>query len=79
MTGAVRFRPFNLIYKGEFFEINAPLAKTIDGMNALQPDILIGYGSALGALAEKQLEGLLESIREWLPTAEKRSRHPLVN
>jgi phenylacetate-CoA ligase len=59
MAGAIHTLPFNLLYKGEFFEINAPLGRTIDGMNALKPDILTGYGSALAALAEKQMEGLL--------------------
>jgi phenylacetate-CoA ligase len=60
MIGAIRFAPFNLLYTGKFFEINAPLRDTIDGLNALQPDILLGYGSALGVLAENQLEGPLK-------------------
>lgn len=76
MAGGVRSLPFNLIYTGRFFDINAPIAKAIDGMNAFQPDIVIGYGTALGELAAKQLEGVLKirprnisNSGESLPTA----------
>lgn len=59
MAGESRSRPFSLIYKARMFEVNAPLMKAVHEMNALQPDIVIGYGSALAALAEKQREGVL--------------------
>lgn len=60
MAGGVRFLPFNLIYTGRFFDINAPIAKAVEGMNAFRPDVVIGYGTALGELAAKQLEGVLK-------------------
>jgi phenylacetate-coenzyme A ligase PaaK-like adenylate-forming protein len=60
MAAAIHSAPFNLLYKGEFFEVNEPLARAIHGLNALQPDIVAGYSSALGALAEKQIEGALK-------------------
>jgi phenylacetate-CoA ligase len=41
------------------YEIDAPLAPTLDSLNAFRPTILTGYANALGILAEKQLDGRL--------------------
>lgn len=60
MSGSSRSAPFSFIYRPEFYEVNAPMAKTISGMNALQPDVVIGYGSALAELAEKNMTGVLK-------------------
>ena len=57
MMSATRVPPLSLLYKSEFFEIRAPLAGSIHGLNRFQPDILAGYGHALCCLAEKQLAG----------------------
>ena len=51
--------PLNLFYEVQTFEVNRPLRDAIQGLNPYQPDILVGYGTALKALAEKQLEGEL--------------------
>jgi len=59
-ASAVRAFPLNLFYALRTFEINRPLREAIVGLNAYQPDIVVGYGTALKALAEKQLEGELK-------------------
>jgi phenylacetate-CoA ligase len=41
------------------FDINAPLASTLEQLTAFQPTILAGYASGLGVLAEQQLAGRL--------------------
>jgi phenylacetate-CoA ligase len=56
---AVRAFPLNLFYDVQPFEVNRPLHEAVVGLNAFQPDILVGYGTALKALAEKQLESEL--------------------
>ena len=59
MSSSVQLAPFNLLYTGRYFEINLPLAKVVEGLNAFQPDVLVSYGSVLESLAEKQMEGVL--------------------
>ncbi len=48
-----------LLYRAEIFEINGPLQPIIDRLNALQPDVMIGYPSGLLMLAQRQLTGEL--------------------
>ena len=48
-----------LLYRAEIFEINGPLQPVIDRLNALQPDMVSGYPSALLVLAHRQLAGEL--------------------
>jgi phenylacetate-CoA ligase len=43
----------------KLFDINAPLAPTLERLTAFQPSVLIGYASGLGVLAEQQLAGRL--------------------
>jgi len=43
----------------ETYEINSPLHPIIDRLNTFQPDVLIGYASALKILADKQNQGAL--------------------
>lgn len=51
--------PLNLIYKTKSFEVNLPLADIVSGLNEFQPSTLVGYGTALRALAEQQLMSAL--------------------
>ncbi len=48
-----------LLYRVRCYDINDPLRRVIDGLNAFQPDILSGYPSGLLMLARKQLAGEL--------------------
>jgi len=48
-----------LIFKTKTFDINLTIHHIVDQMNAFQPDIIIGYATALKILAEKQIEGML--------------------
>jgi phenylacetate-CoA ligase len=48
-----------LLVKVAIYEINDPLAQTIAGLNAFQPDMLVGYNTALKILAAKQRSGEL--------------------
>ncbi len=48
-----------LIFKTKTFEINLTIHHIVDQLNAFQPDIIIGYATALKILAEKQVEGIL--------------------
>ena len=43
----------------ELFEVNSPLPDVIERLNRYQPDIILGYTTALKILAEKQHEGVL--------------------
>ncbi len=63
---AVNEFPLNLVYELRTFEINRPLREAIAGLNVYKPDIVVGYASALKALAEKQLEGELKIAPEVL-------------
>lgn len=48
--------PFNNSVR---YNADAPLAQLVDALNRQQPDILVGYSSALQMLAVEQLEGRL--------------------
>jgi len=48
-----------LIFKTKTFEINQPIHQIVEQINAFQPDIIIGYATAIKILAEKQIEGML--------------------
>lgn len=48
-----------LFVRARAFEINAPMAGTISGLNAFQPDMLSGYTTALRMLADRQRAGEL--------------------
>ncbi len=67
--------PFSLVYKTRTFEVNRPLAETVKGLNKFQPDMVLGYGSALKELAEKQIKGELRISPELLVN----SGEPLVS
>jgi len=49
-----------LVLKLGIFEINAPMAGTLTGLNSFQPDVLGGYTTALKMLGEKQIAGELD-------------------
>ncbi len=66
--------PFSLIYKTRVFEVNRPLSEAVKGLNEFQPDVVLGYGTALKALAEKQASGELHISPESLSN----SGEPLV-
>jgi phenylacetate-coenzyme A ligase PaaK-like adenylate-forming protein len=51
------------------FEVNSPLAQTVEQLNAFQPDVLSGYTGALVMLARKQQEGLLRIAPRAVSTA----------
>jgi len=51
------------------FEVNRPLAQTIEQLNAFQPDVLSGYTGALVTLARKQQEGVLDLAPRAVGTA----------
>lgn len=51
---------FRLFIRTGLFEINAPIAETLTGLNAFQPDMLAGYTTALRMLGEKQKAGELD-------------------
>lgn len=42
------------------YDVHTPLDSVIDGLNAYQPDYLIGYTSGLKLLAEQQIKGKLK-------------------
>jgi len=48
------------------FPVARPMAETVAGLNRLQPDILLGYASALHALASEALAGRLEIRPTWV-------------
>jgi phenylacetate-coenzyme A ligase PaaK-like adenylate-forming protein len=63
----VRQFPLTLFYELRTYEINRPLREALNDMNVYQPHVVVGYGTALKALAEKVLEGELK-IRPRLVT-----------
>lgn len=68
MVSQLRRGLTRLFVKTALFEVNSPLPDVIAGLNAFQPDMLLGYTTALKILAEKQREGAL-SIAPILITA----------
>lgn len=48
-----------LFVKLALFEVNSPLPQVLEGLNKFQPDVLIGYTTALKILGEKQREDSL--------------------
>jgi phenylacetate-CoA ligase len=42
------------------YEVNSPLPVVIESLNAFQPDLLVGYTTALKILAERQRQGVLK-------------------
>jgi len=48
------------------YEINNPLAATVDRLNAFQPEGLGGYTTSLRMLAEKQRQGALRLSPRWI-------------
>lgn len=48
-----------LFYRIETFDINSPVRPVLDGLNALQPHVMVGYPSGLLILAQKQQTGEL--------------------
>jgi phenylacetate-CoA ligase len=49
-----------LYIKTALFEVNSPLPQVLEGLNQFQPELLVGYTTALKILAEKQREGALK-------------------
>ena len=64
-----------LVYNSRFYEINRPLAEAVAGLNTLKPHVVIGYATALKALAGKQLSGELHIA----PEAVASSGEPLLD
>lgn len=58
-VSAIRKSLLRYIFDIATFEVNDPLPQTIAELNAFQPDMLIGYTTALKMLAEKQRAGAL--------------------
>jgi phenylacetate-coenzyme A ligase PaaK-like adenylate-forming protein len=58
-VSSVRAFPLNLFYELRAFEVNRPLREAVVGFNSFKPHIIAGYGTALKALAEKQIDGEL--------------------
>jgi phenylacetate-CoA ligase len=56
-------------YEVETFEINAPLRGIVERLNRFQPDILMGYASALALLAERQKRGELAIRPRWMQSS----------
>jgi phenylacetate-CoA ligase len=54
-TIPMRQWPWRWMIDAKTFEINAPLAATIDGLNRFCPDLVSGYPSGLKILAEAQI------------------------
>jgi phenylacetate-CoA ligase len=57
------------LYDVALFEINSPLVPIIEGLNRFQPNILMGYSSALGLLAQRQLQGMLGIRPKWIQSS----------
>lgn len=45
------------LFRFESYDVNSSFHRVVDGLNAFQPDLLVGYGLALATLAERQLDG----------------------
>jgi phenylacetate-CoA ligase len=58
-----------LFLQTELLEVNSPLPGVIARLNAFQPDVLVGYTTALKILAEKQREGVLHIGPQMIGTA----------
>lgn len=51
------------------YDINSPLAAVLKGLNAFQPDILMGYPSSLAILAQQQNNGALDISPSWIQSS----------
>lgn len=60
MVSQLRRGFVRLFLKTALLEVNSPLPEVIAALNAFQPDMLLGYTTALKILAEKQREGVLK-------------------
>jgi phenylacetate-coenzyme A ligase PaaK-like adenylate-forming protein len=60
MVSQLRRGLARVFLKAALFEVNSPLPEVIAGLNAFQPDMLLGYTTALKILAEQQREGALK-------------------
>jgi phenylacetate-CoA ligase len=60
MVSQVRRGLTRFFLKTALFEVHSPLQDVIRGLNDFQPDMLLGYTTALKILAEKQHEGALQ-------------------
>lgn len=58
-----------LKYSAAAFDINRPIAESIAGLNTFQPDILMGYASALAVLAQRQADGELKISPRWIQSS----------
>jgi phenylacetate-CoA ligase len=58
-----------LKYSVATYDINRPIAEVIDGLNAFQPDILMGYASSLAILAQRQARGELNISPRWIESS----------
>ncbi len=47
------------LFRFESYDVNGSFRGVVDGLNAFQPHILVGYGLGLATLAERQLDGRL--------------------
>ena len=51
------------------YDVNTPLAAVLEGLNAFQPDILMGYASGLAILAQRQGNGELDISPTWIQSS----------
>ncbi len=61
--------PLSLIYDVALFDLNERLANVIEGLNRFRPTILMGYPSALTALAGEQRRGALRVQPKWVQSS----------
>ncbi|MEO8314127.1 MAG: hypothetical protein ABI645_04965 [Pseudomonadota bacterium] len=69
MMSAMRQGIGRFFIKVGLFEVNSPLAQTVEQLNVFQPDVLSGYTGALVNLARKQQEGVLKLAPRFVSTA----------
>lgn len=71
--------PLSLLYKLAVFDVGAPIAEVVQGLNEFRPTILMGYPSTLALLAHQQRFGDLRVQPQWIqgsgeaPTAVQRA------
>jgi phenylacetate-CoA ligase len=69
MVAGMRRGLFKYLIDVELFEVNDPLVQIVERLNAYQPDYLVGYTTALRALADKQLAGDLRLAVDGMATS----------
>lgn len=66
MVSQLRRGLLSLLLRAEVFEVNSPMQQVLAGLNKFQPDVLLGYTTALKILADKQRDGSLQIAPQML-------------